>query len=166
MKTKNLILRVLTIVFSGLMVIPMVVGFVTATTKTSHGTTTEAVKLSDLTDNFFKVFNKSEAMMTIAKILFYVTFALAMLLVVLEVVRFVVKSNSLVDGLTKLCSLLVLILGVLTFVFALIWCLANKIELLNITFFPWAGGVLTLVFGVVAGLCGLADANTKTKKKK
>lgn len=165
MKTKNLILRVLTIVFSALMFVPMVTSFVTYTMKweKSSSSSSTGIKLSDIHIDG----SKSEAMMTIAKILFYVAFALAMVLVVLEIVRFVTKKNDLIDNLTKICALLVLALSVVTFVLTLIWGIANSDTTMGVqyNYWPWVGGALTLVFGVVAGLCGYKELNEKPKKK-
>lgn len=169
MKTKNIILRVLTIVFSALMFVPMVTSFVTYTMKweSSSSSSSTGIKLSDLTDDFLSG-SKSEIMMTIAKILFYVAFALAMLLVVLEIVRFVTKNNNAIDKLTKICAILVLVLSIVTFVLTFIWGIANSDTAFGVqyNYWPWAGGVLTLVFGLLAGICGLAETNTKSKKRK
>lgn len=164
MKTKNLILRVLTIVFSALMFVPMVTDFVTLVGKgkNSSASTSVGKKLSEINGEY-----KMEAFMTIAKILFYVAFALAMVLVVLEIVRFVTKKNDLVDNLTKFCALLVLALSVVTFVLTLIWGIGNSETIMGVqyNYWPWVGGVLTLVFGVIAGLCGYKEINEKPKKK-
>lgn len=168
MKTKNLILRVLTIVFSALMFVPMVTSFVTATMKweSSSSSSSTGIKLSDLTSDFLSG-SKLESLMTIGKILFYVAFALAMVLVVLEIVRFVTKKNDVVDKLTKFCALLVLALSVVTFACTFIWGIANGDTTMGVQFnyWPWVGGVLTLVFGVIAGLCGYKELNEKPKKK-
>lgn len=164
MKTKNIVLRVITILFSVLMFVPMVVDFVTATMKweSSNSSSSTGLKLSDLTKDYLSG-SKAEAAMTIGKVLFYVTFALAMVLVVLEIVRFVLKKkNNLVETLTKLCSILVLILSIVTFALTFIWGIANGDTAFGVQFnyWPWVGGVLTLVFGVVAGVCGLKELKT------
>lgn len=162
MKTKNIVLRAITILFSVLMFVPMVVNFVTVTMKlkSSSNSSSEGLKLSDLTKDFLSG-SKAYVAMTIGKVLFYVAFALAMVLVVLEVVRFVLKKkNNLVETLTKWCSILVLIISILSFALTFIWGIANGGTFLGVqyNYWPWVGGVLTLVFGVVAGICGLKEA--------
>lgn len=163
MKTKNLILRVLTIVFSVLMFVPMVTSFVTYTMKWegSSNSSSAGIKLSDIHIDGSRV----EAFMSIAKILFYVTFAIAMALAVLEIVRFVTKKNDVLDKLTNICALLVLALSIVTFALTFIWGIANGDSVMGVqyNYWPWAGAALTLVFGVVAGLCGSKELKAKSK---
>lgn len=167
MKTKNLVLRIFTIIFSALMFVPMVTDFITVTRtyEKSNTTASTGLKLSDLTNEYLKGF-EMESLMRIGKVLFYVTFAIAMVLVVLEIVRLVTKKIEVIDKLTKICAILVLVLSIVTFALTFIWGIANGGTFFGVrcNYWPWVGGVLTLVFGVVAGICGLKDLKEKSKK--
>lgn len=164
MKTKNLVLRIFTIIFSALMFVPMVTDFITETRtyKKSNTTASTGYKLSDIHIDG----SKMESLMSIGKVLFYVTFAIAMVLVVLEIVRLVTKKNDVLDKLTMICAILVLVLSIVTFALTFIWGIANGGTFFGTqyNYWPWVGGVLTLVFGVVAGICGLKDLKEKSKK--
>lgn len=157
MKTKNLALKIVTMVFSALWLVPMFTAFVTRAQDVGNTTFTHGFKLADWKANSYM---KMGGLVTITKILFYIAFAAAMALIALEIVRIVLKKkNNLVDAFTKVCSILVLVLGIVVFVFATVWCLANITKTLGnpVVYLPYYGAVITFVVGLVAGICGLKD---------
>lgn len=164
MKTRNLVLRIFTMIFSALMFVPMITNFVTGMQDVAKTTVSYGVKLADWTADF----GKNGSLVTMSKVLYYILFAIAMALLVLEIVRLVLnKKNNLVEMFTKLCAILVLILSILVFVLTFIWCMTNIVKIGNmnpLVYLPWVGGVLTLVFGLFAGICGLRDFKEKSKK--
>ncbi len=171
MKSKNLIIRVLAIIFAGLMVLPLCLVWLTQKTYIAGRVTENQIKLDDITENVVKMSEKGN-MINAAKIIFYIVFALAMLLVVLEVLRFFVKRNKVIDGITKLVGLVMIVLGILTFVFSLVWCNANTNTTIildaknGVSYSPWFGGIGTLVFALLGGICALIEKPAKASKKR
>ncbi len=155
MKTKNLAIKIVTMVFSALMLVPMFTAFVTVAQDVGNTTLTQGVKLADWTK---QMSSKLGGLVTFTKILFYIAFAAAMALIALEIVRIVLKKkNNLVETFTKVCSILVLVLGIVVFVFAFIWCMANITKTLGnpVVYLPYYGAAITFVVGLVSGICGL-----------
>ena len=171
MKTKNLVVRMIAIIFAGLMVLPLCLTWITQKIYLAGKVTVNKLKFDDFTENFVDASEKG-GMLNASKILFYIVFALAMLFVVLEILRFFVKRNKVVDGITKLVALLMIVLGILIFVFSLIWCNANTSTTVildtknGISFSPWFGGIGTLVFTLLGGICALIEKPAKASKKR
>lgn len=167
MKTRNIVLRIFTMIFSVLMFVPMVTSFITRHQDALGKTWTDGIKLSEWTETTIIGNGKLNAFIGLTKALYYIAFALAMVLVVLEVVRFVLKKeNKIVETCTKVCAILVLVLSILVFVLSFVWCMTNIVETLSnpIVYLPYYGSLLTFVFGLVAGICGLKDFKNKKAK--
>lgn len=170
MKTKNIVLRALTMLFSILMILPMVLSWVTVTITAGNSSTTEGAKLSEMSKDFLDA-SDSGAMMSLAQALFYITFSLAMVLIVLEVLRFFIKDKKAVEISTKVVTIVILVLGILTLLFSFIWCMANSksVTIMGVTagstYLPWFGGVGTLLFSVLIGIFSLIDLKKKKAGK-
>ncbi len=169
MKTKNLIAKIFTILFSALLILPLFTDFVTNKVKMGSETGSEGIKLGDLTNLDL---TKSGGAMEASKVLFYITFALAMVLLVLVVISFFVKDNKILNLAIKVCGALVVVLAIVTFILATVWCSKNsvsetvdlpivgKVES-KITITPWFGGIAVLVFGVIAGVASMFVSKNK-----
>lgn len=170
MKIKNVVFRTLTILSSALMVLPMVLPWITSTATAGKIETTNSELIYDLTKDFIDA-SKSGGLMTLAQVLFYIVFSLAMVLVVLEVARFFLKANKAVDLAALIVTISVLVLGINTFVFSLAWCVTNSSSTTiagvtaGVKYVPWFGGIGTLILGVAVGIFGLIDFTTKSKSK-
>lgn len=161
MKVKNIVLRAITMLFSLLMFVPML-SWVTAKAYLGKQTTTKSLKISEVTSEFLKG-SESASMMSLAKGLFYVVFVLAIALIVLEILRFFIKDNKIVELVTKLVVIAILVLGFLVLLFSFIWCNANSKtttiagNTVGGTFLPWFGGAGVLLFGIMVCIFGLLD---------
>lgn len=166
MKTRNIVLRIFTMIFSVLMFVPMVTSFITWHRDAAGKTWSGGIKLSEWTESMGN--GKLNAFVGLTKALYYIAFALAMVLIALEVVRFVLKKeNKIVETCTKVCAILVLVLSILVFVLSFVWCMTNIRNYTGsnpLVYLPYYGALLTFVFGLVAGICGLKDFKDKKAK--
>lgn len=157
---KGLAKKIVTILFAALLIIPTFVAWISATMKMAGVSETEGMLLSDI-DEFAVEILKSGEMLNLSKIFFWVTFGIAMLLILLVVLQMVAPKVAVLNTLVKITGIALLVSAIATFVFATIFCIANSESQsfgaysMSVTYYPLWGSAITLLGGLVAGLCAL-----------
>ena len=161
MKTKNLVQKVLTIVFSALLIIPTFVSWISGTMSVGSMSETSGLFFSDFTEAAFEYTKSGEALQA-SEIIFWIAFALAMLLIVLVVAQMLMPKVKVLGLLIKLVGIALLVAAVAAFVCALIWCIANgeSSDYGSISYYPLWGSAITLLGGLLGGIFAL----TSTRK--
>ncbi len=161
MKTNNLVKKIIAIVFSALMIIPTFVGWIYGSFSTKIGSlenkSTDYIKFGDITENVVE-YSESGAFINLSKVLFWIAFAVAMVLIVLLICQILLPKVKVLGLLVKVAGIALIASAVASFVCATIWCIANgsSTEYTKVTYLPIWGSAITLVAGLVAGILALS----------
>lgn len=157
MKNKNLVQKILTIVFAALLIIPTFVSWVSGTMSIGEASESQGLFFKDFTEVAYE-FTKSGGALQASEIIFWIAFGLAMLLIVLVVAQMLMPKVKVLGTLVKFTGLLLIVASVAAFVSATIWCIANSESgTYTVTYYPLWGSAITLVAGLIGGIFGFVS---------
>lgn len=152
MKTKNLVLKIISAVMCACSIIPLFFNFISL----RNGSTNVSYSFGDTAGS-------GDALLVIARILFITTIVVAMILLVGVILQFFI-NNDILNWVVVGASIMIMITATLSFVGTLLYCLSiSKIG--EYVWFPAIGGYILLAIGVIAPILYMMSTKKEENKQ-